>query len=157
MQLEIRLTGLSDTDLYCHPLREERIIKGKNMGENMKNRPQELTKAELEIMQVIWKKEKVLVHDILAELPEPKPAYNTVSTIVRILENKGFVSHKAYGRTHEYFPVVAKEDYTNIYMRTVLDNFFEGSISRMVNFFSAQKSISLEETDEIMKILHGDK
>ncbi len=102
-------------------------------------------------------KEKVLVHDVLAELPEPKPAYNTVSTIVRILENKGFVSHKAYGRTYEYFPIVAKEDYTNAYMRTVLDNFFEGSVSRLVNFFSSQKSISLEETDEILKILNGDK
>ena len=125
------------------------------MGENLKNRPQELTKAELEIMQVIWQKEKVLIHDILAELPEPKPAYNTISTIVRILENKGFVSHKAYGRTHEYFAVVAKEDYTSTYMHTVLDNFFDGSISRMVNFFSAQKSISLEETDEIMRILNS--
>ena len=125
------------------------------MGENLKNRPQELTKAELEIMQIIWKKEKVLVHDILAEFPEPKPAYNTVSTIVRILENKGFVSHKAYGRTYEYFPAVAKEDYTNSYMKNVHNNFFDGSVSRMVNFFSAQKSISLEETDEILKILNG--
>lgn len=123
----------------------------------MRNKTQELTKAELEIMQVIWQKEKVLVHDVLAELPEPKPAYNTVSTIVRILEKKGFVSHKAYGRTYEYFPIVGKEEYTNIYMHTVLDNFFEGSLSRMVNFFSAQKSISLEETDEILKILNGDK
>lgn len=135
---------------------EESITK-KVMDEKTKNRPQELTKAELEIMQVIWHKENVLVHDILAELPEPKPAYNTVSTIVRILENKGFVSHKAYGRTYEYFPIVAKEDYTNTYMRTVLDNFFEGSISRMVNFFSARKSISLEETDEILKILDREK
>ncbi len=101
-------------------------------------------------------KTKVLVHDILAELPEPKPAYNTVSTIVRILENKRFVSHKAYGRTYEYFPIVGKEEYTNTYMRTVLDNFFEGSVSRMVNFFSAQKSLSLEEADEILKILSGD-
>ena len=126
------------------------------MEETLKKKSQELTKAELEIMQVIWQKEKVLVHDILAELPEPKPAYNTVSTIVRILENKGFVSHKAYGRTYEYFPIVGKEEYTNTYMRTVLDNFFEGSVSRMVNFFSAQKSLSLEEADEILKILSGD-
>lgn len=126
------------------------------MGEKISNKPLELTKAELEIMQVIWQKGKALVHDILAELPEPKPAYNTVSTIVRILENKGFVSHKAYGRTYEYFPVVAKEDYTNTYVRKVLDNFFDGSISRMVNFFSAQKSISVEETDEILKILKGE-
>lgn len=127
------------------------------MDDKKQNRPQELTKAELEIMQIIWLKEKVLIHDILAELPEPKPAYNTVSTIVRILENKGFVSHKAYGRTYEYFPIVAKEEYTSIYMKNVLDNFFDGSFCRMVNFFSSQKSISLEETDEILKILKEGK
>ena len=61
----------------------------------------ELTRAELELMQVIWKKEKALVHDILDDLPEPKPAYNTVSTLVRVLEKKGFVGHKAYGKTYE--------------------------------------------------------
>ena len=127
------------------------------MGETLRKRPQELTKAELEVMQVIWQKEKVLVHDILAEMPEPKPAYNTVSTIVRILENKGFVSHKAYGRTYEYYPVVGKEEYTNTYMKTVLDNFFDGSVSRLVNFFSARESLSVEETDEILRILNGKK
>ena len=77
------------------------------MAKIIKEGRQELTRAELEIMQVIWKKGKVLVHDILEEMPEPRPAYNTVSTIVRILESKGFVSHKAYGRTYEYFPLVA--------------------------------------------------
>ena len=127
------------------------------MGESLRKRPQELTKSELEVMQVIWQKEKVLVHDILAEMPEPKPAYNTVSTIVRILENKGFVSHKAYGRTYEYYPVVGKEEYTNTYMKTVLDNFFDGSVSRLVNFFSARESLSVEETDEILRILNGKK
>jgi len=132
------------------------IIKESYMTEVVKNKMQELTKAELEIMQVIWKKGRVLVHDILSEMPEPKPAYNTVSTIVRILENKGFVSHKAYGRTHEYYPLVEKEEYTNSYMRGVLDNFFEGSFSRMVNFFSSQKSISVEEADEIIKMLGGE-
>ena len=108
-------------------------------------------------MQVIWKKGKVLVHDILEEMPEPRPAYNTVSTIVRILESKGFVSHKAYGRTYEYFPLVPKDEYTGSYMRTVLDNFFDGSVSRMVNFFSSQQSISTEETDEILRILKSGK
>ena len=73
-----------------------------------------------------------------------------------ILENKGFVSHTAYGRTHEYYPLVEKEEYTNSYMRGVLDNFFEGSFSRMVNFFSSQKSISVEEADEIIKMLGGE-
>lgn len=114
---------------------------------------QELTKAELELMQVIWDKEKVLVHDILEVLPEPKPAYNTVSTIVRILEQKGFVGHKAYGRTYEYFPVVSKEAYTQRYMTTVLDNFFDGSLSRLVSFFSEQESIPAGEVNEILKML----
>ena len=114
---------------------------------------QELTKAELELMQVIWDKEKVLVHDILGVLPEPKPAYNTVSTIVRILEQKGFVGHKAYGRTYEYFPLVSKEAYTQRYMTTVLDNFFNGSLSRLVSFFSEQESIPAGEVNEILNML----
>jgi predicted transcriptional regulator len=114
---------------------------------------QELTKAELELMQVIWDKEKVLVHDILEVLPEPKPAYNTVSTIVRILEQKGFVGHKAYGRTYEYFPIESKEAYTQRYMTTVLDNFFDGSLSRLVSFFSEQESIPAGEVNEILKML----
>ena len=96
MHREVRKTVLSGAK-FIVILSECKGSKRKEyMAEVVKNRPQELTKAELEIMQVIWQKGKVLVHDILAELPEPKPAYNTVSTIMRILENKGFVSHKAY-------------------------------------------------------------
>ncbi|MBQ3742753.1 MAG: BlaI/MecI/CopY family transcriptional regulator [Bacteroidales bacterium] len=117
----------------------------------------ELTRAELELMQVIWKKEKVLVHDILDNLPEPKPAYNTVSTLVRVLEKKGFVGHKAYGKTYEYYPLVSKEDYTSRYMTGVLNNFFDGSLSRLVNFFSSNKSISVEETDKILEMLKHDR
>ena len=117
----------------------------------------ELTRAELELMQVIWKKEKVLVHDILDNLPEPKPAYNTVSTLVRVLEKKGFVGHKAYGKTYEYYPLVSKEDYTSRYMTGVLNNFLDGSLSRLVNFFSSNKSISVEETDKILEMLKHDR
>lgn len=123
------------------------------MAETAKNRPQELTRAELEIMQVLWAKGAVVVHDILDEMDEPKPAYNTVSTIVRILEKKGFVSHKAYGKTHEYFPLISKDDYARRYMDTVLNNFFGGSVSRLVSFFSENKAISLEETDAILDML----
>lgn len=125
----------------------------------MKNNKQitELTKAEIEIMNILWQKGRVVVHDILEVMDEPKPAYNTVSTIVRILEKKGFVSHKAYGKTYEYFPVVAKEDYTRQFMHTVLNNFFDGSFSSMVSFFASEKSISAKETDEILKMLQGDK
>ena len=124
-----------------------------DMVRSKKETPQELTKAELEIMQVIWSKEKVLVHDVLEVLPEPKPAYNTVSTIVRILEQKGFVGHKAYGRTYEYFALVSKEAYTQRYMTTVLDNFFDGSLSRLVSFFSEQEFISAGEVNEILNML----
>lgn len=126
------------------------------MAEIVKNRPQELTRAELEIMQVLWARGAVVIHDILDEMEEPKPAYNTVSTIVRILEKKGFVSHKAYGKTHEYFPLVAKEDYARRYMDGVLKNFFGGSLSRLVSFFSEQKAIPLEETDAILRMLQND-
>ena len=81
-----------------------------------KKKVKELTKAELQIMQLLWSKERAYVNDLLEEMPEPRPAYNTVSTIVRILEKKGFVSHKSYGNTHEYYPVVERETYLNSLM-----------------------------------------
>ncbi|MBQ9147719.1 MAG: BlaI/MecI/CopY family transcriptional regulator [Rikenellaceae bacterium] len=127
------------------------------MAKIVKDRQPELTRAELEIMQVIWDKGKVLVHDILSEMSEPKPAYNTVSTVVRILEKKGYVGHKAYGKTHEYFPLVEREEYTNGYMNSVLNNFFGGSVSRMMSFFTRNEKISLSEADEILKILQEKK
>ena len=80
----------------------------------------ELTKAEEQIMQILWDLEKGFVKDIVERFPEPKPAYNTVSTIVRILEQKGFVDHTAYGKTHEYFPLVGKSDYTRTFLPPVL-------------------------------------
>lgn len=133
------------------------LTKNIVMVEIVKNRPQELTRAELEIMQVLWAKGAAVVHGILDELEEPKPAYNTVSTIVRILEKKGFAGHKAYGKTHEYYPLVSKDDYARRYMNTVLNNFFEGSVSRMVSFFSENKAISVEETDAILEMLRERK
>ena len=89
--------------------------------------------------------------------PSYTASYNTVSTIVRILEKKGFVAHKAYGKTHEYYPVVSKDDYARRYMDTVLNNFFGGSVSRLVSFFSEHKAISLEETDAILVMLKNRK
>ena len=86
-------------------------------------------------MQVLWKMEKGFVNDILEQFPEPKPAYNTVSTIVRILEKKGFIDHKAYGKTHEYFPAVSKESYTKDVMGGVMKNYFNDSLKQMVSFF----------------------
>ena len=123
-----------------------------------KKRIQELTTAELEIMQVVWDlNREFVVRDIHELLPEPKPAYSTVSTIVRILDTKGFLSHKTYGHSNVYMASVSKDEYTESFMHGVLNSFFGGSVSRLVNYFSQRNSISVEETDEILRILDDDK
>ena len=109
----------------------------------------ELTKAEEQIMQVLWRLGRGLVKDILDELPEPKPAYNTVSTIVRILEKKGFVSYKAYGKTHEYFPVVAVNEYRREYLRSLVRRYFGNSYQELVSFFAKDRNLTLSELEEI--------
>jgi BlaI family penicillinase repressor len=113
----------------------------------------ELTKAEEQIMQILWDLKRALVNDILDKIPEPKPAYNTVSTIVRILEKKGFVDHKAYGRTHEYFPVISKDDYTEAYMGSIMKNYFSGSFKQLVSFFTDNKKVSVNDLEEMKKIM----
>ena len=116
----------------------------------------DLTKAEEQVMQVLWKIKKGFVKDILEHFDDPKPAYNTVSTIVRILQEKGFVTHKAYGRTHEYYPVVTKNEYSKSHLRTFVNDYFSNSFEKMVSFFAKEKSISLQEMEEIMKIMESE-
>jgi BlaI family transcriptional regulator, penicillinase repressor len=116
----------------------------------------ELTRAEEEVMQVLWKLKKGFVKEILEHFDDPKPAYNTVSTIVRILQDKGFVNHKAYGRTHEYFPVVSKEAYSKMHLKTFVKDYFSNSFDKMVSFFAREKGISVKEMGEIMKIMEGE-
>jgi predicted transcriptional regulator len=113
----------------------------------------ELTKAEEQIMQILWKIEKGFVNDILEGFPLPKPAYNTVSTIVRILEKKEFVSHKAYGKTHEYFPLISKEEYTKTYLNGFLSNYFSNSYQQLVSFFSNDNNLSVKELEEIREMM----
>lgn len=110
----------------------------------------ELTKAEEQVMQLLWQKEKAFVKDLVGEMPEPKPAYNTVSTIVRILEKKGFVGHTAYGKTHEYHPLVSKKEYTRSFMKNFMRNYFSGSFKEMVSFFAKQDNMSLSDLNELM-------
>ena len=110
----------------------------------------ELTKAEEQIMQLLWKLKKAFVKDIVDEIPEPRPAYNTVSTIIRILEKKGFVDHNAFGNTHEYFPLVSKRDYTKAFLRNFMHNYFSGSFQEMVSFFAREDNMSISELDELM-------
>ena len=111
----------------------------------------QLTKAEEEVMQLLWTLQKANVASLLDELPEPKPAYNTVSTIIRILEDKGFVSHEKVGKGHVYFPLVKKEEYSNQRLNTLVDGYFQGSFKSMVSFFMKKNDISLKELEEIMK------
>ncbi len=113
----------------------------------------ELTRAEEEVMQILWKIKKGFVKNILEHFDDPKPAYNTVSTIVRILQNKGFVKHKAYGRTHEYFPVVSKDEYSKRHLKTFVKDYFSNSFEKMVSFFAREKGITVKEMESIMKMM----
>ncbi|KJF42114.1 BlaI/MecI/CopY family transcriptional regulator [Draconibacterium sediminis] len=116
----------------------------------------ELTKAEEQVMQLLWNLEKAFVKDIIEEMPVPKPAYNTVSTIVRILEKKGFVGHNAYGKTHEYFPLISRKEYTRTFMKNFMRNYFSGSFQEMVSFFAKEDNMSLSELDELMEDVKRD-
>lgn len=121
------------------------------------NKAKELTKAELQIMQILWTKEKAFVNDILEEMPEPRPAYNTVSTVMRVLVEKKFVSYHNFGKTHQYYPLVEREDYMEGYMTSVVDNFFSGSVKAVVSFFAKRDNFSKEEVDELIDILNENK
>ncbi len=113
----------------------------------------ELTKAEDQIMQVLWALKKEFVKDIIDQLPNPKPAYNTVSTIVRILERKGFVGYTAFGKTHEYFPLIAKEKYTQFYLNNLVKGYFGGSFHSLVSFFAEENKMNLSDIDQLVKQL----
>lgn len=102
-------------------------------------------------MQILWQLEKANVAAILDVLPEPKPAYNTVSTIVRILEDKGFVDHEKVGKGHVYFPLIQKSDYSNQSITTLVNGYFQGSFQSMVSFFVKKNDISLKELEEILQ------
>lgn len=118
---------------------------------------QKLTNKEEEIMHILWKLKKAFVKDVLAEITEDQPHYNTLSTIIRNLEEKGFVSHNAYGNTHQYFPTVTMEDYRKRFMNTAIENYFNNSYKSMVSFFAQEDKISAEELREILEIIEKKK
>jgi predicted transcriptional regulator len=99
----------------------------------------------------LWVLEKAFVKEIVDRLPEPKPAYNTVSTIIRILEKKGFVDHYAYGKTYQYFPIISKPDYTKSYFKNFLSGYFSNSFQEMVSFFAKEDKMSLSDLEEMIK------
>ncbi|HKG06565.1 MAG TPA: BlaI/MecI/CopY family transcriptional regulator [Pedobacter sp.] len=113
----------------------------------------ELTKAEEQIMQVLWELKQAFVKDVIEHLPKPKPATTTVSTIIRILESKGFVDHEAFGSTYRYFPVVSIEDYKTFAAGKLLNSYFDNSVENMFSFFLKQDKVDLKEADEILKLI----
>ena len=117
----------------------------------------QLTKAEEEIMQALWQLKKANVKSVIEILPEPKPAYNTVSTIVRILESKGFVDYEKLGKGHIYFPIVAKEAYSNQSINKLVDNYFQGSFKSMVSFFVKKNDINLKDIEAILEDINTKK
>ncbi|MDR2148323.1 MAG: BlaI/MecI/CopY family transcriptional regulator [Tannerella sp.] len=116
-----------------------------------------LTKAEEQIMQALWQIERGFANDIMEALPSPKPAYNTALTVVRILERKGFVGYEVFGKSHRYYPVVSKEDYSKTLLKDVAVNYFDSSFKNIVSFFADNKNITLKDLEEIQEIIRKKK
>ena len=117
----------------------------------------ELTRAEEQVMQVLWQRGPSYVKEVLAEMPAPPPAYNTVSTIIRILEQKGFVGHEAFGRTHRYYALVAQDDYRRFSLRKLLGGHFGGSFSRLVSFFAKEEDLNAKQLEELLRHAQQDR
>jgi predicted transcriptional regulator len=113
----------------------------------------ELTKAEEQVMQILWQLKEAIVKDIIEEMPEPKPAYNTVSTVVRVLESKGFIDHKAYGNSHVYFPIISDAEYKKFTFDKMMKNYFSNSYQSLVSFIVDEKNISVKELDELTSLI----
>ncbi|WP_299258818.1 BlaI/MecI/CopY family transcriptional regulator [uncultured Aquimarina sp.] len=117
----------------------------------------QLTKAEEDIMKILWGLHEGSVQEVLEQLPEPKPAYNTVSTIVRILEDKGFVNYRKQGRIHIYIPLVKKTEYSNQSINKLIDGYFQGSFKSMVSFFMKKNDISIAEMEAAMREINKEE
>ncbi|MBS1778121.1 MAG: BlaI/MecI/CopY family transcriptional regulator [Bacteroidetes bacterium] len=112
-----------------------------------------LTKAEEEVMQIIWELQRCLVRDVIEKLGDPDMPHSTISSVVRILERKGFVDHKAYGKTYEYFPIVTKEEYANHGVKSLVEKYFGGSPKKLVSFLVKNEDMDLKELNDLMKKL----
>ncbi|MDO5971362.1 BlaI/MecI/CopY family transcriptional regulator [Flavivirga aquimarina] len=114
---------------------------------------EKLTNKEEEIMHILWRLEKAFVKDVLAEIKNDKPHYNTLSTIIRNLEEKGYLAYNAYGKTHQYYPIIKKEDYRKRFMSMAINNYFNNSYKNMVSFFAKEEKISVDELKEIIALI----
>ncbi len=112
-----------------------------------------MTKAEEQVMQYLWRIEKGFLKDIVDQFPEPKPAYTTISTVIRVLVKKGFVGYNTYGKIHEYYPKVEKSEYFKNHLKGLVKNFFNGSVTNFASFFTNNEDVNLTELEEIKKIV----
>ncbi len=117
----------------------------------------ELTKAEEQVMHILWEKKNAFVKEIIADFPEPKPAYNTVSTIIRILQTKGVVGHEAFGKSHRYYALIDKENYLKFSMNRMVQGYFSGSASNLMSFFLKEKNLNATDLDELLAIIETAK
>ncbi len=115
-----------------------------------------LTRAEEQVMQILWEIREGMVKDVINRLPDPKPAYNTISTVIRVLEKKGFVEHKAYGKTHVYYPLIKKETYARIHFLGFMRDYFNNSFPKMAAFFARERNLDLGEMEEILKLTEAE-
>jgi BlaI family transcriptional regulator, penicillinase repressor len=118
---------------------------------------QKLAKREEQIMQACWHLGKAYIKEIITELPDPKPHYNSVATMVRILEDKGFLAHETFGNTFQYYPVVSKEQYQNHAFDDIVKQYFNNSYPRMLAYFAKEQKISQEELNEILALIQSQK
>ncbi len=113
----------------------------------------ELTKAEEQIMQCIWKLEKAFLKDIFEQLPEPRSAYTTISTVIKVLVKKKFVAYNKYGKIHEYYPLVSKEEYFKSHFKGIVEKFFSGSVSNFASFFTNAEDMNLSELEQMKQMI----
>jgi BlaI family transcriptional regulator, penicillinase repressor len=113
----------------------------------------ELTRAEEQVMQVLWKTGKGFLANIVEEFPEPRPAYTTIATVIRVLVRKGFIAYTTYGKVNEYYPLISKEKYFKGHLKTMVDSFFEGSMSHFTSCFTSESSLSIQELEEIRSLI----
>lgn len=113
----------------------------------------ELTKAEEQVMQYLWKLEKAYLKDIVEQFPEPKPAYTTISTVVRVLVKKKFINYHTHNKVHEYYPLITKDNYFMKHFKGIVKSFFNGSVSGFASFFTENEDLTLSELEKIKQLI----
>lgn len=116
-----------------------------------------LTKKEEELMKILWQIKEGFVKDIAEHYSDPKPHYNTISSLVRLLEEKGYIDHKAYGNTHQYFPKISKQEYRKVFIKDVVKDYFDNSYKQTVSLFIEEKKLSNDDLDELIELINAKK